>query len=47
MWGLDADVEQGTVWAHISYVRKKLEALGAHAVIASKRGIGYALEETK
>ncbi len=47
VWGMDTEVEQGTVWAHISYVRKKLEALGAHAVIASKRGIGYALEETK
>ena len=47
VWGMDAEVEQGTVWVHISYVRKKLEALGAHAVITSKRGIGYALEEAK
>ena len=46
VWGLDAEVEQGTVWVHISYLRKKFETLGAHAVIASKRGIGYALEET-
>ena len=45
VWGMDAEFEQGTVWAHISYLRKKFEALGAHAVIASKRGIGYALEE--
>ena len=47
VWGLDADVEQGTVWAHISYLRKKLETLDAHAVIASKRSVGYALEEMK
>lgn len=46
VWGYDAEVEQGTVWVHISYLRKKFETLGAHAVIASKRGIGYALEET-
>lgn len=45
VWGLDAAVEQGTVWVHISYLRKKMEALGAHAAISSKRGIGYALEE--
>lgn len=45
VWGFDAEVEQGTVWVHISYLRKKFETLGAHAVIASKRGIGYALEE--
>ena len=47
VWGMDAEVEQGTVWAHISYLRKKLETLGAHAVITSKRGIGYALEDTE
>lgn len=46
VWGMDAEVEQGTVWVHISYLRKKLETLGAHAVIASRRGIGYALEES-
>ena len=47
VWGMDSEVEQGTVWAHVSYLRKKLETLGAHAVITSKRGIGYALEEVK
>ena len=47
VWGLDAEVEQGTVWAHISYLRKKLETLEAHAVITSKRSVGYALEKTE
>ena len=47
VWGLDSDVEQGTVWAHVSYLRKKLETLGADVVIRSRRGIGYALEETR
>ena len=46
VWGMDADFEQGTVWSHISYLRKKLELLGAQAEIRSKRGIGYALEKT-
>lgn len=45
VWGMTAEVEQGTVWAHISYLRSKLDALDAHAVIQSKRGFGYALEE--
>ena len=45
VWGMDAVTEQGTVWVHISYLRKKLQSLGAHAAITSKRGVGYALEE--
>ena len=40
VWGMDTEVEQGTVWVHISYLRRKLGVLGAHAVISSK------LEET-
>ena len=45
VWGMDADVEYGTVWVHISGLRKKLESIGAQAEIRSKRGVGYALEE--
>ncbi len=45
VWGMDASSEQGTVWVHISYLRKKMAALGVKAVIRSKRGVGYALEE--
>ena len=44
VWGMDADVEYGTVWVHISGLRKKLESLGSQAEIRSKRGVGYALE---
>ena len=47
VWGMDADVEYGTVWVHISGLRKKLETLGADVEIRSKRGVGYALEETE
>ena len=46
VWGMDAVTEQGTVWVHISYLRKKMAALNARAAIQSKRGVGYALEET-
>ena len=45
VWGMDADVEYGTVWVHISGLRKKLESLNSKAEIRSKRGVGYALEE--
>lgn len=44
VWGMDGVVEQGTIWVHISYLRKKITDLGSSAVIRSKRGIGYALE---
>ena len=47
VWGRAADVEQSTVWVHISQLRKKLEAHGSKASIVSKRSIGYALEESK
>ena len=44
VWGMDGVVEQGTIWVHISYLRKKIADLGSSAVIRSKRGVGYALE---
>ena len=44
VWGMDGIVEQGTVWVHISYLRKKLADLGSSAIIRSKRGVGYTLE---
>lgn len=46
VWGYETDAEVGTVWVYISYLRKKLSSLGSNAVIATKRGIGYALEIT-
>lgn len=47
VWGLGAEVEQSTVWVHVSQLRKKLEEYGAHAAIVSRRNVGYALEETE
>lgn len=46
VWGYDTDVDMGVVWVYISNLRKKLAALDSDAQISSKRGIGYALEET-
>ncbi len=47
VWGYDTDAEIGTVWVYISYLRKRLAALGADVVIKAKRNIGYTLEVTK
>ena len=47
IWGYDTDTETSVVWAYISYIRKKLEAVGANVRIATRRGFGYLLEEIK
>lgn len=44
VWGCDSDAGVGAVWVYISYLRKKLTALGADLEIASRRGLGYSLE---
>jgi DNA-binding response OmpR family regulator len=43
VWGYDTESELGIVWVYISYLRKKLAALGADVVIKAKRNIGYTL----
>ena len=45
IWGLDSDAEINVVWVYISYLRKKLSALGADIQIKSTRNAGYSLEE--
>ncbi len=44
VWGYDTDAEIGIVWVYLSYLRKKLAALGADVKLKAKRGIGYTLE---
>lgn len=46
-WGYDADTDQNSVWLYISYLRKRLAAMGSGAEIVSKRNVGYRLEMTK
>ena len=43
--GYDSDAELSVVWAYISYLRQKLEAVGANVRVAARRGQGYLLEE--
>ena len=45
IWGYDSEAEINVVWVYISYLRKKLSALGANIKIKATRNAGYALEE--
>lgn len=47
IWGYDASVEPGVVWTYMSYLRRKLEALGSKTNILMRRGFGYVLEERR
>ena len=45
IWGYESDAEISVVWVYISYLRKKLAALGANIQIKSSRNAGYSLED--
>ena len=45
IWGYDSESEINVVWVYISYLRKKLDALGADIQIKATRNAGYSLEE--
>lgn len=44
IWGYDSDTEINAVWVHISYLRRRLAAVGSKVVIKASRGSGYSLE---
>ena len=44
IWGYDSDVEYNNVEVYISFLRKKLTAIGSQVTIKTARGIGYFLE---
>ena len=46
IWGYDTEAEINVVWVYISYLRKKLTALGANIQIKSSRNAGYSLEDS-
>lgn len=46
IWGYDSDAEINVVWVYISYLRKKLSALGANVQIKASRNAGYSLEDS-
>lgn len=45
IWGYDSEAEINVVWAYVSYLRRKLEAVGANVRITARRAQGYLLEE--
>ncbi len=45
IWGYENEAEINVVWVYISYLRKKLTALGADVQIKSSRNAGYSLED--
>lgn len=46
IWGYDSDAEINVVWVYISFLRKKLKALGANIHIKASRNAGYSLEDS-
>lgn len=47
IWGLDSEADISTAWTYISFLRKKLAAIGADVRIKAIRNAGYTLEEIK
>ena len=44
VWGYETETDIGVVWVYISYLRKRLAALGSTVEIKARRGVGYMLE---
>ena len=47
VWGYETDADIGVVWVYLSYLRKRLAALGSAVEIRARRGVGYTLEVPK
>ena len=47
VWGYETDSDIGVVWVYLSYLRKRLAALGSAVEIKARRGVGYTLEVPK
>ncbi len=46
VWGYDNEIESNNLEAYLSFIRRKLKAIGAAVNIKSVRGMGYRLEKT-
>ncbi|MBR0464119.1 MAG: response regulator transcription factor [Clostridia bacterium] len=44
VWGYDTESDVSVIWVYISYLRKKLTAIGANVQIKAVRNAGYTLE---
>lgn len=43
IWGYDTEAEYNTIEVYISFIRKKLQAIGTKTEIKSIRGVGYTI----
>lgn len=41
IWGMENDIESNNLEAYLSFVRRKLKAIGSNVNIKSVRGMGY------
>lgn len=44
IWGIDNESESNNIEAYVSFIRKKLKAVGSNVTIKAVRGLGYKLE---
>lgn len=45
IWGYESEAEYNAIEVYISFLRKKLTAIGSHIQIKATRGLGYSLED--
>ena len=45
VWGMDNESESNKLEAYLSFIRKKLKAIGSNIKIKAVRGLGYKLEK--
>ncbi|MBR2870749.1 MAG: response regulator transcription factor [Clostridia bacterium] len=45
IWGYDTEAEYNTIEVYVSFIRRKLTAIGSNLEIKSIRGVGYTLGE--
>lgn len=44
VWGMENEIESNNLEAYLSFIRKKLKAIGSNVNVKSVRGLGYRLE---
>ncbi|MBE6720765.1 MAG: response regulator transcription factor [Ruminococcaceae bacterium] len=47
VWGYDNEIESNNLEAYLSFIRKKLKAIGAGVNIKAVRGMGYRMEKSQ
>ncbi len=45
IWGIETEIESNNLEVYLSFIRRKLKALGTKVNIKSVRGLGYKMEE--